>query len=353
MSLRSQYTLPPDDDDLIWLVNGALATKLGWEYDDARPLMSKLYGKAKQGQWDAASEIDWTLDLDPENPQGLPDEGIGIFGSDVWNRLDAKQRAEVRRHSQSWSVSQFLHGEQGALVCSAKLVQEVPELDAKLFAATQVMDEARHVEVYTRLLRDKFELAYPITPPLKALLGDILRDSRWDLTYLGMQVLIEGLALAAFAGIRDVARHPLARQVNAYVMRDEARHVAYGQIALHDYYLHLTQREREEREEFAIEACYLLRDRFVGREVLEQLDLPVDDCLAYITSSIKLRAFRTRLFSRIVPGLKAIGLWGPRIQRAFTELNLMGFADTDLTALVAQDEEIAAAIKVARASRGE
>src|SRR3989454_11873043 len=88
---------------------------------------------------------------------------------------------------------------------TAKIVQQVPNIDAKFYAAAQVIDEARHVETYSRLLHEKFDLAYPITPTLKRLLNDVLSDPRWDMTYLGMQILIEGLALAAFAGIRDMS----------------------------------------------------------------------------------------------------------------------------------------------------
>src|SRR5690606_38636741 len=139
-------------------------------------------------------------------------------------------------NGQAWQISQFLHGEQGALICTAKIVEQVPHIDAKFYAATQVIDEARHVETYSRLLHEKFERAFPITGPLKSLLENICTDSRWDFTYLGMQVLIEGLALAAFQRIRDQAMNQLAAQVNAYVMQDEARHVAFGRLALRDYY---------------------------------------------------------------------------------------------------------------------
>src|SRR5262249_29055154 len=191
----------------------------------------------------------------------------------VWHKLTARERSAVRRHVQAWQLSQFLHGEQGALVCTAKIVQQVPSVDAKFYAATQVMDEARHVETYSRLLHEKFELAYPITPTLKALLHDVLSDSRWDLTYLGMQVLIEGLALAAFASIRDQAKNSLAAAVNAYVMQDEARHVAFGRLALRDYYPQLTQKERAEREEFAVEASYRMRDPVLAEAVWDALGL--------------------------------------------------------------------------------
>src|SRR5207253_11497193 len=182
---------------------------------DARDALVRLYEKAKNLQWNTNTRIDWSQDLDPENPQELPDESVSIFGSEVWNRLTSREKATVRRHAQAWQLSQFLHGEQGALICTAKIVQQVPSVDSKFYAATQVMDEARHVEAYSRLLHEKFELAYPITHGLSALLEQGLSDRRWDMTYLTMQILIEGLALAAFQRIRDQSKNPLAAAVNA------------------------------------------------------------------------------------------------------------------------------------------
>jgi hypothetical protein len=324
-----------------WEVPGEFATTFRWEYDDGRDALLRLYEKGKELQWNANTRIDWSQDLDPENPQGLPDESVSIFGSDVWRRLTDREKANVRRHQQAWQLSQFLHGEQGALVCTAKIVQQVPSIDAKFYAATQVMDEARHVEAYSRLLHEKFELAYPITPTLKRLLDDVLSDSRWDMTYLGMQVLIEGLALAAFAEIRDQARNPLAAAVNAYVMQDEARHVAFGRLALRDYYPQLTQAERDEREEFAVEACYLMRDRFLAEEVWETLGLPVEECVGYVEASAEMRLFRSHLFTRIVPTIKDIGLWGSKIRRAYANMGVLGFADVDAEGLMRNDERVA------------
>jgi hypothetical protein len=212
-------------------------------------------------------------------------------------------------------ISQFMHSEQGALIATAKIVQTVPDLDAKFYAATQVMDEARHVEAHSRLLHEKFELAYPITAGLKALLDDGLTDSRWDMTYLTMQILIEGLALAAFQRIRDQSKNPLAAAVNAYVMQDEARHVAFGRLALRDFYPQLSEAERKEREDFVVTACWYMRARFNQREVWQQLGLPVEECLRIVDQSESMRVFRSRIFSRIVPTVKDIGLWGRKCRR--------------------------------------
>jgi hypothetical protein len=340
MSTQQRYAIPVDPSE--WLVPSRFDSLLRWEYEDGRASLLSLYEKGKERQWNGNTRIDWSLDLDPENPQELPDEQISIYGSDIWNRLTATERANLRRHLQAQQLSQFMHGEQGALLCAAKIVQQVPSVDAKFYAATQVMDEARHVEVYARLLHQKFELAYPITPTLKTLLDQVLSDARWDITYLGMQVLIEGLALAAFASIRDHAKNPLAAAVNAYVMEDEARHVAFGRIALRDYYPQLSDAERDEREEFAVEACYLMRDRFLSIEVWETLGLPVEECVRMVQASERMKLFRTRLFTRIVPTIKDIGLWGPRIRKAYADMGVMSYADVDAEGLLARDEQVAA-----------
>jgi len=346
MSTTSRYSIPVDD--VLWEVSVQFGTVFRWEYEDGRKSLLSLYEKGKNLQWNTNKRIDWSQDLDPENPQQLPDESVLIYGSDIWERATAREKATIRRHLQAWQLSQFLHGEQGALVCTAKIVQQVPSVDAKYYAATQVMDEARHVETYSRLLHEKFELAYPITPTLKRLLNDVLVDSRWDMTYLGMQVLIEGLALAAFALIRDQAKNSLAAAVNAYVMQDEARHVAFGRLALRDYYPQLTQAERDEREEFAVEACYLMRDRFLAEEVWDTLGLPVEACVAYVESSQLMREFRSLLFSRIVPTVKDIGLWGPKIRRAYANMGILGFAEVDTEELTRNDERVAEAFDARR-----
>jgi hypothetical protein len=340
MTTQQRYAIAVDPSE--WIIPSRFDSLMRWEYEDGRDSLLRLYEKGKDRQWNGSHRIDWSLDLDPENPQLLPDEQISIFGSDIWNRMTAIERANLRRHLQAQQLSQFMHGEQGALLCAAKIVQQVPSIDAKFYAATQVMDEARHVEVYGRLLHQKFELAYPITPTLKSLLDNVLTDARWDMTYLGMQVLIEGLALAAFASIRDHAKNPLAAAVNAYVMEDEARHVAFGRIALRDYYPQLTDAERDEREEFAVEACYLMRDRFLSVEVWETLGLPVADCVAMVQASERMKQFRTRLFTRIVPTIKDIGLWGPRIRKAYADMGVMSYAEVDADDLLAKDEQVAA-----------
>jgi hypothetical protein len=344
MSTR-RYTLPVEQTQ--WVTPMAGNIVFNWEYDEGRDKLLNLYEKGKNLQWNAAERIDWSHEIDKDNPLGAADHMHPLFGTEIWEKLDKKARAESRLHMVSWQFSQFLHGEQGALICAAKIVESVPDMDSKFYAATQVIDEARHVEVYSRYLHEKVEMAYPINPHLKTLLDQVLRDTRWDYTYLGMQVLIEGLALAAFGMLREFSTDPLGVAVNTYVMQDEARHVAFGRFALRDYYPQLTQLERDEREEFCVEACYLMRDRFLAEEVWKNLGFG-DDVLKMVEHSLPMTEFRRMLFSRIVPVLKDIGLWGKKIQTAFQDMGVIAYADLDLDELGAADEAKAVALDAAR-----
>ena len=349
MSTR-MYTLPVEQTQ--WHVPGVGSTTIfNWEYDEGRDKLLGLYEKGKTKQWNSNDRLDWSIEIDRSNPLGFPDYYVTIYGSDVWNKMDDKERSVVRLHLDAWRFSQFLHGEQGALICAAKIVQTVPDIDSKFYAATQVFDEARHVEVYSRYLREKLELAYPVNPHLKTLLDQAIVDSRWDFTYLAMQVIIEGLALAAFNTIRDLATEPLGKALTAYVMQDEARHVAFGRLALRDYYPQLSEKERDEREQFAVEACYLMRDRFMGEEIWDHLGLGADACVEFVRVSPLMQQYTKMLFSRIVPTIRDIGLWGPRIQKAFVDMGVIEFAGVDIEALGKDDEQIAAEYDKLRAAR--
>src|ERR1700730_3651118 len=339
MTTQKIYQLPVEVTN--WKFDGATEIAFNWEYDAGSSDLLNLYENGKQQQWDTSTRLDWSQDLFEDNPMGMADESIPIYGTPFWDKMTEKEKNWLRFNLQCHSICQFMHGEQGALIATAKIVGTVPDMNAKFYAATQVMDEARHVEAYKRLLHEKFKIAYPITPSLKTLLEQTLTDRRWDMTYLGMQVLIEGLALSAFQAIRDKSGNTLAGAVNAYVMQDEARHVSFGRLALRDYYPQLSQAERDEREEFVVEALYFMRDRFNQSEVWERLGLParVLDEIHY--NSKQMNSFRGRLFSRVVPTVKDIGLWGERVQKAFAEMGAMDYAKIDVVEQLANDGKVA------------
>lgn len=345
MSTHDLYAQPSAQH---WTVDAAGATRFSWEYDDSRDRLLALYQKGKDKQWDAQKRIDWHLEVDPYDALGLPDETIAIYGTRFWDAMSEREHAELRRHLASWQFSQFLHGEQGAMITAARIVESVPDLDAKFYSATQTMDEARHAELYGRFLQEKIGMLYPINDQLQALLGDTLSDSRWDMPYLGMQVLIEGLALAAFGLLRDITTKPLPKQLLTYVMQDEARHVAFGRLTLRDYYAQLTEAERAEREEFVIQGCYLMRDRIRGTEVWENFGVNPRDIKHLVDESAYMQMFRKLLFSRIVPCVKDIGLWGEKLQRAYVDMGVLEMGDANLDALMRADEDKADQLDVER-----
>jgi hypothetical protein len=240
-------------------------------------------------------------------------------------RLDARALGELAWEQGAWTISQFLHGEQGALMATAKIVDSVPDNDARLYAATQVMDEARHVEVYDRYLNEKIGRVYPINRSLEALIQDLLTDSRWDVTYLGMQIMIESLALAAFGFIYQTTDEPLLRDITFHVMSDEARHVAFGIASLDTVYADMSDAERRDREEFVCEAAQLMRDRFLMREVFERMELPVQACEDFMREHPLQVQFRSLLFSKVVPNVKRIGLLTPYVRRQFERLGILEF----------------------------
>ena len=339
MSTHELYVIPADM--ATWDVQAMGHARFNWDYDAGRDRMLALYQKGKDKQWDSTKRIDWSQQVDPDNPAGLPDRLNPLRDTPIWEAMNDAEQRELTRHLGAWTFSQFLHGEQGAMICAARIVESVPDIDSKFYSATQTMDEARHAETYSRLLKEKVGMFYPINPHLKALLDNTLSDSRWDMPYLGMQVLIEGLAQAAFGIFRDMSKEPLIKQVLAYVMEDEARHVAFGRMALRDHYKGLTRAELSEREEFVIEGAHLMRDRFKFQEVIENLELPKEECLRLIDESPAYNWYRNLLFSRLVPCVRDIGLWSEKVQKAFDDLGVLDAADISLDDLSQVDENIA------------
>jgi hypothetical protein len=304
----------------------------------------RLYALGKQRQWDADNRLDWATEVNPDNPLGMPDSVIWLAGSELWDRLPEREHTVLRRHTAAWNTSQLLHGEQLSLVAVAKVAQTVPDAEAKLFAATQAMDEARHFEVFNRYLSTKIGFRYGLTDSLATLFSDIVGDSRWDLCALAVQILIENLAMATFTLQRDYSTEPLVKALTTYVMQDEARHVAFGRILLRHHYRDLTAGERTEREDFVIEASWALREGFVGEAIWQTLDYGTAECIALARTSPALRQYRRRLFMRIVPALKDIGLFGPPVQEALAKMGVLGFADLDADAMRDVDDRTLAEI---------
>jgi hypothetical protein len=330
-------TVGHDDGEGHHAVLDACPAEFTWDYEKgARPRLERLYEKAKTAQWNARTDLPWDTEVDQErvvvmnqaanvgslrwSPEDVAGTALERWGDKEWLRLGVE--------NQNWMLSQFMHGEQGALLCTAKIVETVPWIDAKYYAATQVMDEARHVEVFSRYLDEKLSGHYPINVHLRLLLDDIISDRRWDMTYLGMQIMVEGLALAAFGLIHATTQEPLLKQMLRYVMADEARHVAFGVVSLQDYYAGLSDAELRERQEFAFEAAVRMKDRMMMQEVWERLEVPPEDVIPIVSRAPERDEFQVLLFSKIVPNLKKLGLLdaaGGWLREKFAEMGAIGF----------------------------
>jgi len=310
----------------------AFDTIYTWTYDVERPDLRQLYEKSKDMQWNARTLLPWETNVDPE-AENTPDQALPIFGTYLWDKLDKKREIpKLRQLGTSWMLSNFLHGEQGALLATSQIVAAVPNPDAKLYASTQVMDEARHVEAYDRYLREKVEVTFPISPHLRKLLDQILQETRWDMKYLGMQIMVEGLALAAFGFISQTSQEPLIREIVKMIMQDEARHVAFGVLSLKGVYEDMTASELREREEFIVGASRLMYDRFMMEEVWEHMGLPVAECVEIAKASESMKLFRSLLFSKIVPNTKRLGLLTPAVRKGFEELGVLHYESWDASA---------------------
>jgi len=326
-----------DVDEERHAVHSVYDTIFTWDYEKGqRPKLEKLYEKAKKTQWNGQTDLPWDTEVDQEQlvvanavANGGFTDGIDVSGTSL-ERWGDKEWIQFGVESQNWTLSQFMHGEQGALVCTAKIVESVPWIDAKYYAATQVMDEARHVEVFAKYLDDKLSGHYPINAHLRLLLDDIISDSRWDMTYLGMQIMVEGLALAAFGFMHQMTTEPLLKQLLRYVMSDEARHVAFGVLSLQEHYQQLSAAEIRERQEFAFEAAVRMRDRFLQQEVWDRMGANPKEIVPLLMQVPDRQVFQSLLFSKIVPNCKKLGLLDAAdgwLRVKFTELGVIGFED--------------------------
>lgn len=303
--------------------------KYDWEYSNrGNEEFKKLYEKAKKGQWNG-NDLAWDTDVDPQNIEIpiFPEKLLPMYGQDFYMKQDQKHKGEAMHSTMAWLLSQFLHGEQGALFAAAQTMEATPWLDAKFYGATQTMDEARHVEVFHRYIDEKLNKLYDINDNLYVIIHALASSSEWDIKFLGMQIMIEGLALGAFGMLFKFTKEPLVKELLKQVISDEARHVHYGVVALRDFYTkEVSEKFRRDREDWAFEVAVMLRNRFFFLEVYDEYYGHVmtrDQWIQMVLDSDIMDEFRRILFSRLMPNLKAIGLLSDRIRPHYESLGLL------------------------------
>ena len=307
-----------------------------WNYTIQDDRIKKLYDLGKQLNWDPEMDIDWDRPWPTEERQP---EMMNLHEYGPYLAMDDATQSEFWLHMNAWSLSQFLHGEQGALLVASQLVSCAPTYNAKLYAASQTFDEARHVEVFNKYLQQRIGMMYPINTNLKSLLDKILTDERWDMKFIGMQIVIEGLALSAFNTTRETTPDPVLKDIVYLVIRDEARHVTFGVNYLEEFVKTLTEEERDERALFAYEACVVARERLVATDVFRHFGWDVEEARKQVLDGFVMTHFRNLLFQRVIPNLARIGLLTDKIRPKFEELvileyeNLTTDGDIDWSAL--------------------
>ena len=327
LAVENELNLTPDQvEDVAEIFNTPLTGAYNWDYTVADNRIKKLYELGKELNWNGSIDLNWDYTHPADEKLVEADEQLPHETLEAYENLSEEDKIEFDRHDTAELLSQFLHGEQGALLVASQLTSCAPTYNAKLYAASQTFDEARHVEVFNRYLQEKIGMHYPINKNLKLLLDKILTDERWDLKFIGMQIIIEGLALAAFQMLKGLSKDPLLTQLLHYVIRDEARHVTFGINYLEDFIKTLTPEEIEDRAEFAYEACDISRERLINTKAMQKyLKMSEDEAREFALSTSANTTFRNFLFSRIMPNLSRIGLLTDNVRPKFEALGLLEY----------------------------
>ncbi len=315
-------------DSVAEIFNTPLTGSYNWDYAEQDNRIKKLYELGKKLNWSGTMDINWGRTPDwHQLPKRKPVEQHPLKDYPLYAALSDEDKALYQMHSQSWIFSQFLHGEQGALLVASQLISCAPTYNAKLYAASQTFDEARHVEVFNRYLQRKIGFIYPVSASLKSILDKVLTDPRWDLKFIGMQIIIEGLALGAFNTIKATTTDPVLKQLITLVTRDEGRHVTFGVNYLEEFVKTLSPEQKEERANFAYEACVISLERLMQVEVWQHWGFDVEQVREIVLKGGLLVDFQRNLFSRIIPNLKRIGLLTDAVKPKFEELGMLDFAE--------------------------
>ena len=327
--IRLEEDLPPYmnegvADDIAEIFNTPLSGAYNWDYTVQDNRIKKLYELGKELNWNVELDIDWN------RPLNIISEPAPIFWDEYepYKKLSDKKKVEFLNHRIAWSQSQFLHGEQGALLVASQLTSCAPTYNAKLYAASQTFDEARHVEAFNKYIQTRVKMMYPIGNALKSILDKILTDPRWDLKFIGMQIIIEGLALAAFQASRELTHDPVLRDMLGLIIRDEARHVTFGINYLEEFVDTLSEEEKEDRAQFAYEACWLSRERLLSTDVYERFGWDVEDARQFQLGTDINQHFQKLLFQRVMPNLRRIGLLRDSVKGKFEDLGILEFASS-------------------------
>jgi rubrerythrin len=292
-------------------------------YDGDHPEMRRLYEQAKRDQWNAATDIDWTRPLAGDGGL-IADDLVDIHGTKFWDRLSPAERVEVNRRVTQWRLSTLVHGEHGAILVCSQIVENVQGQDAKLFQATQVVDEARHNEVLQRYLALRLDgQTYPLAGNVRELFDTLLGTSAWYLKTIGLQLVAETFAVSLFKMLAESSKDEVLREVCRRILGDEARHMGFGMLSLPAVVEEATEAERREMEDFAVWALVrtltgifpqpAYEDMGFSRAEIDEIRRLRRDRAAGGDETAFRKFFRRDLHTALVRNLEKIGLLTPRV----------------------------------------
>jgi hypothetical protein len=332
--------------------------------------LRNLYSKAKRNQWDAEELLDWSVEIDPSAPI-VGEDRFPFHRVPFFQRLSKSQQEAFTAHLTCNMLSQFLHGEQGALMTAAAVTHSAPDYEAKLYSASQTFDEARHVEVYDRYIQ-KLGMVYPISPWLKELIDATLSSGSFAKTMIGMNMVVEGLALAAFHNMRRQATCPLLRSLTENVLRDESRHVAFGHVYLARTLADMHPDDREDVAQFAFDAIQAMSEAMGGPDgtgrrkpdpgfqlVFERCEISIGDFLRGMqeagASGIKAKLPPGHVHSfkdLMMPALVRVGAVTDRTRALFEEAGIPVWDDTTVLESMEDADTGELDLAAAEAARG-
>ncbi len=303
-------------------IDGFATSLLLTDYASTRPDLVALYERSKGRQWNATTDLPWQTAVALDAPL-IVEERLSLYGTPEFEAMSLAARKRYNVLETAWIVSQFLHAEQTSMMACGQLMVMLPDLDAKFYAASQGYDEARHAECYRRYLDEKLGIIYPIDDNLKFLCDTALNETEWAPKLVAMQVVLESLALGSFKTILRSAVEPLLVAMLGYIMQDEARHVAFGRLALERSVRESSASDRARYEDFVAACVHVMHAGFFPQAVFEELGLPVDEHLrTTVFASEQQRLIRENMFSVLIPGVRDIGLLTERTKQEYVTLGI-------------------------------
>ncbi len=248
-------------------------------YAARTPHFDKIISATHDHFWDPLDTkyIDFSQPFDIENEYLVdPEQSMDAMIADMAG-LDEKRKIKLANLGTLWSLSSILHGEQGALSLSASLVDILLDPGAQEYAANQTREEARHVLGFSRYIEARWGTPCPCGPSLQGLLEEIIAAPEVYKKIVGMQMLVEGLAMGAFAATYTYGRDPLLVKLMQLVMTDEAFHHKFGKIWADKTIPNVSEADRNTIEDWALHCFQSLLYNLASPEqrkwIYEQVDL--------------------------------------------------------------------------------